>query len=243
LSVQRSFYPEGDLCHVYLLHPPGGIAGGDQLEIAARLEAGAAALLTTPGATKCYRSPGPEARQTQSFAVGAGASLEWLPQETILFPGARMELSTRVDLAEDARYIGWEINCLGRPACAEVFDHGAAVFRLAFYRAGQPLLLERQRIEGLCALAGAAGLRGHAVFGALYAYPADQGMIDALYQALPEIVGGRELVGITLLDGLLVARALTPSGADCRRWFASLWAWLRPRIIGRAPCPPRIWST
>ena len=88
LAVQRPFYPEGDTCHLYLLHPPGGVVGGDRLDIEARTTGEAHALVTTPGATKFYLSAGHTAHQTQRLRVGAGGALEWLPQENIFFPGA-----------------------------------------------------------------------------------------------------------------------------------------------------------
>jgi urease accessory protein len=87
LAVQRPFHPEGDVCHVYLLHPPGGVVAGDRLAIRVAADPGAEALLTTPAAGKFYRSEGPVARQTVALEIGEGASLEWLPQETILYPG------------------------------------------------------------------------------------------------------------------------------------------------------------
>src|SRR5262245_14402851 len=87
LIVQRPFYPEGDVCHVYLVHPPGGVVGGDTLELRARVHDGAHALITTPAATKFYRSEGRMARQVQDIALDA-AIFEWLPQETILFADA-----------------------------------------------------------------------------------------------------------------------------------------------------------
>ncbi len=147
LTVQRPFYPEGDICHVYLLHPPGGVVGGDSLQIEIDADAATHALVTTPGATKFYRSAAERACQTQHLAVGEGASLEWLPQENIFFPGAEVDLVTRVELAGDARLALWEINCLGRPANREVFDSGRIDSRLEIYRDNVPLLLDRLRVS------------------------------------------------------------------------------------------------
>jgi len=97
LVVQKALYPEGDaVCHAIVVHPPAGIAGGDELELNARSTEGAHALLTTPGAGKWYRSAGPWASQTLRFEV-AGA-LEWLPQESIVFDGALAQLETEVRL-------------------------------------------------------------------------------------------------------------------------------------------------
>src|SRR5258706_11967801 len=93
LRVQRAFYPEGPtVCHVYVLHPPGGVVPGDQLSFDVGVESGARALITTPAATKVYRSDGRRAVQRTRLSVAPGAALEWLPQETIVFDGPRSDL-------------------------------------------------------------------------------------------------------------------------------------------------------
>jgi len=240
LAVQRSFYPEGDLCHVYLLHPPGGVAGGDQLEIAVHVAAQAAALITTPGATKFYRSAGPTARQHQQLTVQDGC-LEWLPQENIIFPGARAELSTRIDLRGNARFIGWEINCLGRPVIDEQFDHGTALFSYSLLRDGRPLLHERQVIDSGQALTAAAGLRNQPVVGTLYATLADNRLLEKLRDTIP--VRDQQSIGLTLVDGLLVARYLGDSTETARRLLVEIWKILRPVVVNRLPIKPRIWNT
>ncbi len=238
LSVQRAFYPEGDCCHVYLLHPPGGVAGGDQLDIQAHVAAGATALVTTPGATKFYRSNGMRSTQLQTLRVEGGA-LEWLPQENILFVDTDTRLETRVELSGEARFVGWEINCLGRPTNDEAFDIGRAEFRFSLYHDGAPLLIERQVVEGEGGRTGAAGLRANPVFASLYAFPADAGLVTSLRETLDE----QAPIGITLLDGVLVSRYLGGSTEQCRKLFARLWALLRPGVIGREASAPRIWST
>ncbi len=240
LAVQRAFYPEGDLCHVYLLHPPGGVAGGDQLHIRARVDTGASALVTTPGAAKFYRSIGPTAIQQQRLNVDGG-SLEWLPQENILFPGADAELSTRVDLSADASFIGWEINCLGRPVIGERFESGRARFSFSLLRDGLPLLHERLTVDSDEALYGAAGLRGQPVVASLYATTDDERLSEELRDLIPE--ENRPQLGITQMDGLLIARYLGDSTETARRLYIEIWQALRPAILNRAPCAPRIWNT
>src|SRR5262245_47867081 len=124
LVVQRPFYPEGGICHVYLVHPPGGIVGGDALELQVQAEPGSHALITTSAATRFYRAgPHPHASLRQTLHV-QDATLEWLPQETIVFDGARARSRTQVHLQGTSRFLGWEILCLGRPANAERFLHG-----------------------------------------------------------------------------------------------------------------------
>src|SRR4051812_18172096 len=110
LRVLRTLYPEGDdVCHNVLLHPPGGIVGGDVLEIAATLQAGTHALLTTPGATRFYRSAGLRACQSVTVRAAEGARVEWLPLETICHPGAEAESRLRFELAPGAEAIGWDV--------------------------------------------------------------------------------------------------------------------------------------
>jgi len=240
LAVQRALYPEGALCHVYLLHPPGGVAGGDRLSIAATVSQGAAALVTTPGATKFYRSASPWAHQHQALEVRDG-SLEWLPQENILFPGAKAELSTQVDLHGSAAFIGWEIQCLGRPAVPERFDRGKAIFSFSLKRDGQLLLNERLLVADEKALYGAAGLRGNPVFGTLYATLDDSQPLECIRR---EIVSEHHhQLSVTLVDGVLVARYLGDSTETARRLFSDIWKQLRPAVLNRPACVPRIWNT
>ncbi len=240
LAVQRALYPEGDLCHVYLLHPPGGVAGGDILNIESRVATGASALVTTPGATKFYRSAGPRACQQQTLSV-EGGSLEWLPQENILFPGANVELTTQVQLSADAQFIGWEINCLGLPVLNEQFDRGRAAFRFSLVRDGLPVLHERQIIHGAEDLTAAAGMRGNPVIGTLYATLGDSALIDSIRQSIPG--ESTDQLGITLVDGLLIARYLGNSTERARSLLVSIWKALRPAVLNRTPCAPRIWNT
>lgn len=143
LLVQKPLYPEGgEVCHTIIVHSPAGIVGGDGLEVAARLGSNARAPLTTPGASKWYRSAGSWARQRMGFHNGAGGCLEWLPQ-SIVFNGVLAELRTEVELEADACFIGWEILCLGRTGSGESFAAGACRMRTLIQRGGKPLWLKR----------------------------------------------------------------------------------------------------
>jgi urease accessory protein len=241
LTVQRPFYPEGSPAHVYLLHPPGGVVGGDRLTLAVSVGAAAHALITTPGAAKFYRSGGPRANQVQALTVAAGGTLEWLPQENIFFPAARVQLSTEVNLAAGARFLGWEVHALGRPAVAERFDPGDADLALGVRRDGVPLLLERLRIINAVGLDGPSGLRGFPVTGTLIASGAAAEDLAAV-RAHPTQTDS-VLWGATLVNDLLIARCLARGSEPVHRLFAALWGILRPRLLGRPACPPRIWST
>ena len=239
LLVQRAFHPEpGGVCHSYVLHPPSGLVGGDELMLTARLQAQADVLLTTPAATKFYRSSGPTAQLTQSLRVADGASCEWLPQENLLFDGARVRVRTRVELSAAARYFGWEIACFGRPASGETYTHGAADLAVELWRDGSPLVLERLRAGG-AASAGGAGLRGHAVSGSLLATGDDRAALDCARA----VDAGDLLAGTTLLGDVLVCRALAAQAEPVRQWFENIWTQLRPRLLGRVAHSPRIWAT
>lgn len=241
LTVQRPFYPEGGPCHCYLLHPPGGVVGGDRLEIHVEVRDRAHALLTTPGAAKFYRSSGARAEQAQRLMVEAGGVLEWLPQEGIVFPGARLRLTTEVDLEPGARFMGWEVLSFGRPAIGERFHCGVADLGLSVRRAGVPLLLERLRLSDGEGLDAVSGLRGHPVSGTLVASGAEKGDLEALRDGRHPDAG--LLWGATLLDDLLVVRCLAGGVEPVHRLFRSIWGILRPRLFGAPVCPPRIWAT
>ncbi|WP_245536625.1 urease accessory protein UreD [Thiothrix nivea] len=240
LAVQRPFYPEGDVCHAYVLHPPGGVVGGDALHLHFNVDAAAHALLTTPGATKFYRSAGMQAAQHQQFHISDGC-LEWLPQENIFFPSANALLSSEVHLHGTAQYLGWEIHCLGRPVIGETFAAGRALFKTALYRDGKPLLLDRLLIQGERDLQLAAGLRGNPVFATLLATPATPELLEQARSLCAE--AGMGTAGATLFNGVLVVRYLGDSTAQAHRLFRSLWQAIRPLLTGRAATPPRIWNT
>lgn len=240
LTAQRSFYPEGSVCHLYLLHPPGGIAGGDHLDIQVTTGAEAHALLTTPGATKFYRSIGPTAYQTQRLHL-AGGSLEWLPQENIFFPGARVETLTEINLTDDSNYIGWEMHCLGRPVINESFDTGRLISRTVVKRDGIPLLIDRLAVDGEHSLHGTAMLRGLPVAATLIASTADNSMLEAAREAIGAYSSPD--IGVTLVADILVCRYLGGSSEDARKRFIRIWRAIRPLLTQRPAVLPRIWAT
>jgi len=235
LVVQKAFNPEGDeVCHAIVVHPPGGIAGGDDLRLDVKAGVHAAAVLTTPGANKWYRSAGPWARQRLSFEVAG--TLEWLPRETIVFDGALAELECEVRLTSAARYIGWELVCLGRTGSGERFSRGKLRFNNRFMREGKPLWFERGEIDGGGALMRSpVGLGGKSVFGSL---------IAAAPRFEPSLLSQcRNIAATTVLPGLLIARYLGDSTEEAFDRFRSLWSLLRPAVSGRDAVEPRIWRT
>ena len=244
LAVQKPLYPEGDsVCHTVLLHPPGGIAGGDQIDIALTLEAGSHALITTPGAAKWYRSLGATATQRVKCNVAAGAVLEYLPQEAILFDGCRGSSALEVQLDEGATFIGWDISVMGRPASGEDYLSGVFQQRSEILVNGQSILFETARLAGGEAfLHSPAGYRGYRVTGTLLA-AGKKVSADTLTACRALALQAGALAGITQLPGVLVARYLGNDGEAARAYFANIWTLLRPDMLGLDPHPPRIWST
>jgi urease accessory protein len=199
--------------------------------------------VTTPAASKVYRSDGARAAACvrQRLRVGAGASLEWFPQETIVFDEGRVELETRVDLDPGSAFIGWEILCLGRPAAGERFARGSCRQRLELWRGGRPLCLERARFDGGGRVLRAAwGTGGAPVTATMLATPF---LADALPDLRALALRPGELASATALGDVLVARYLGASGEGARRHFLRLWERIRPAVLGRPAHSPRIWST
>jgi len=238
LTVQRAFYPEGELAHVYILHPPGGVVGGDELAIQVHCANDSKALVTTPAAGKFYRSGGALALQTVYLQIDEGSSLEWLPQETLLFCGAQVDLRLQVELGLNSRFIGWDMGCLGMPECGDVFEQGSALLRVRINRQGHPLLIENLKASHEFSQS-AWGLRGNAVLGALYAYPFPLSGMDAVR----ELWENRSEFGVTLLDDLLVCRGVAQQTAVLRTEFERVWRLVRPVVMGCLACPPRVWAT
>jgi len=242
LVVQKPLYPEDEaVCHTIVVHPPAGIVGGDELEITCSAEPAAHVLLTTPGAGKWYRSAGPWASQRLRFNVAAGACVEWLPQETIVFDGALGNMESTVNLEQGAAYIGWEILCLGRTGSGECFTKGACRLHAEVRRDGRLLWFERGLLEAGARLGfSAAGLGGHSVCATLVASGA--GLTPSLLVHCREAMAND--VAMTLLPGpLLVARHLGNAGETARRLFERLRGMLRPALAGREAVEPRIWRT
>lgn len=218
LVVQKPLYPDGpERCHAIIVHPPGGIAGGDELLVDVGVGSQANALLTTPGAAKWYRSAGAWARQTLRFVVGG--SLEWLPRETIVFDGALAQMETRIELGPHGSYIGWELISVGR------FKRGRLKIDTRITQGSRLLFVEKGEIEGGGRLMHSpAGLNGRNVFGTFV----------ATSEAKADIPG----LAITRLPGLLIGRYLGDSSEEALHAFTRLWRVLRPGAVA-----PRIWST
>jgi urease accessory protein len=243
LVVQKALHPEGEgVCHGIVVHPPAGVAAGDELLIEVDVREGAHALLTTPGAGKWYRSSGPWAAQHVRLDAAAGSRLEWLPQETIVYDGARARFSWSATLAADARLIAWDLFCLGRTASGERFASGACRLECRLLRDGQLDWIERASLDpGSTLMRSPAGLDAQPVFGTLvFAAPdIDDAWIAAAREEKPATGEG----AATRLPGALLVRYRGASAEAARAYFTSVWRRLRGAVVGRAAVEPRIWST
>jgi urease accessory protein len=243
LVVQKTLHPEGEaVCHAIVVHPPAGIAGGDDLSIAVQAGDGACALLTTPGAGKWYRSAGAWARQRVAIDASPGSCIEWLPQETILYDGSLADIGWEARLAGNARLIAWDILCLARTGSGERYANGHARLETRVVHDGRLVWLERGRLEpGSPVLESAAGLGGRTVVGTMVALGG--AMDDALVAACRAIAPREGEGAVTRLPALLVARYRGDESEAAREYFAALWRHVRPVVAGREAATPRIWRT
>lgn len=187
LRILQSLYPEGDaVCHNVLIHPPGGLVGGDTLALDIRVGAGAHGLITTPGATRFYRSLGPSAVQHTQIRLSNQSRLEWLPLENLCHTDCQAENRLMLDLAPGSECLGWDITALGLPHAQQAFDRGSFLQHLE----APGVWLERGKI---CAtdqhlMQGSAGLAGNTCLGTLFSSPAARwiAIAGALHWSLPK---------------------------------------------------------
>lgn len=249
LRVLQRLYPESDaICHHVLVHPPGGIVGGDVLQIDARLASGSHALITTPGATRYYRSAGETAVQQLHAQVADGARLEWLPLETIAYDGCIAENRLRFELAPDAEMFGWDVLALGLPAAGLPWQRGRYTQHLTL----PGVWLEQARIDATDALLldsplGWDGQRVLATFwfaaGRAIGRTRREAMIEqarALIEAAP--LAPRTGVSATH-DEVIVVRMLAPRVEPAMQLLIRLWQAWRQTAWGLTPQVPRIWRT
>jgi len=254
LRVQRPFYPHDDTaCHMYLLHPPGGLVIGDRLDLHVNAKQGAQVLLTTPSAGKFYGlkalSVKPEAKQEQNIKLCIeDASVEWLPQETILFDSAQARLNTKIELfGDNASCFVWDIVRLGRAASGETFDEGTCHQSLEVWKNDQPYFIEKNKITAQTTMACSKwGLQGQNTFGTLFAtLVVDRKHIDRLVEVLDKnyTEAPTEHWALTQKNTVFIARYLGHSVTSCREGFEYIWQTLRPQFNGQAAVTPRIWHT
>ena len=245
LRVQKPFYPEDQVCHVYLLHPPGGMAAQDSLTYWIDLAPQSQALLTTPAAGKVYRSDGACSEVRQTLRVASGATLEWLPQETILYGGSVYAQHTELQMQRDSRVCFWDTWCLGRPAAGDSYATGTAQQTLRVTVDGVPVVVDRLAWRDADPLLQAAwGLSGHKVMAQMLLYPADADT-HAQAQAVLAAHGTQPALwaGVTRIDNVLLLRVMGDTAWRVNALMRECWAALRQAVLGHPPCRPRIWAT
>lgn len=246
LRVLKALYPEGGrICHHVLLHPPGGIAGGDHLEVEARLGAGAHTLITTPGAARFYRSAGAAALQSARVRLDGDARLEWLPLESIAHSGCRATNAFAFELAPGAQLLGWDLLALGLPASDAPFAAGHFEQRIEW----PGVWLERGRIDAGDARlrTSALGLAGHDVLACAW-FASGTGWPDAqrarLLDAARAVPHEGLVAGATAPDPrLVVVRVLGPRVEPVMACLAAVRAAWRREAWGLDAAPPRVWRT
>jgi urease accessory protein len=247
LTVLKALYPEGEqICHAVIVHPPGGIAGGDQLVFEIDLEANSSAVVTTPAAAKWYKAPSQQCRQQVMIRLAQGSTLDWLPQENIFFNATRVETAFTLKVDPGATAIGWEIAVLGRQASAEQWTEGSLRCLTSIQRTdGLPLWFERLALDASDSFRKAPqGLFGYNVFGTLWAIGpgCTVARAEELAADLPFKTGLR--AGVTCLPGgTLLIRGLADAVEPLRQMMVDCWLRLRPQVHGLQSHRLRLWAT
>ena len=248
LRILQSLYPEGDaICHNVIVHPPGGLVGGDTLDLQFSAGAGAHGLITTPGATRFYRSTGEPALQRMQLTLEAGARMEWLPLEAICYSGCLAENHLTMTLAPGAELIGWDITALGLPAASLPFAHGSFCQHIEV----PGVWLERARLQASDTLlmSSPLGMAGHRCIASLFFVAGSKLDRHRRQQALDtarQIIEAHPLsatAGATSPDGqVVVVRVLAPVVEPAMALLQQVWLAWRSHFWQQAASSPRIWS-
>jgi urease accessory protein len=197
--------------------------------------------LTTPGATKVYRtSDHKHSTINQNFIVAEDSSFEWLPMETIVFPGANSQFSSKLLLSGNARIAAWEVYCLGRPAINESFDFGSLNFSLELWRDGMPILLDKLMIDKT-ELESVVGLRGFPVFGTFIISKTNKKVLETVRTMMIETDSC--VTGVTQIEDIIIVRSLAKKTYLVQDLFKKIWQTVRPLVFEREASIPRIWAT
>ena len=248
LHILQSLYPEGDaVCHNVLAHPPGGLVGGDTLDITATVGPGAHGLVTTPGATRFYRSTGERALQRTHLTLAEGARLEWLPLEALCYNACNAENHLTLNLAPGAECMGWDVTALGLPHAGQPFETGRFVQHIE----APGRWLERGVINAADhrLLESPLGLAGQRCMASLFfvtGRPLDRARRDTALDAARAVMDAHALkasAGATSPNGqVLVVRALAPQVEPAMQLLRQVRAAWRAALWQLCAEPPRIWS-
>lgn len=245
LKIQRSFYPEGQgICHSIILHTAGGVVGGDRLSQTIHLQPETQVLLTTPAASKIYRSQGEIAYNHINIELQKNTYLEFIPRESIIFNGARINQNLRVNLAESACYLGWEITRFGRTARGETFTQGEWKSCTEIWQNQSPIWIDRQGFTASEELLNSPhGLGGKPVIATLVWV--GQSVSEDGVKQIRQLWEQRETssqAGVTQLISGLLCRYRGNSTQEVIDWFTEVWRFLRQNYIGQLGAKPRVWQ-
>jgi urease accessory protein len=245
LRVQRPHYPEGPLtCYTTVVHTAGGMVGGDELMQNIHLQPRSQALITTPAATKVYRSIAPTCQQITTIQLDAASYLEWFPQETIVFNAAKYHQQLRINLDPGAVAVLWDVTRFGRTARGECFDVGDWRSDVEVWQGRRPLLIDRQHLPGnLKILQSPHGLNGYPVAGTFACVGFE--LSDTLFLDLCHSLQQSEIpaINVGLTRGIqgVICRYRGSSSQEARRGFVALWQRIRQFRNGKVPALPRLW--
>jgi len=249
LRILQSLYPEGDaVCHNVLVHPPGGLVGGDTLDIDIEVADGSHGLITTPGASRFYRSEGELALQRTRIRLAAGARLEWLPLEAICYSGCQAENRLGIEVEPGAELIGWDVTALGLPNAGQPFERGSFLQHIEV----PGIWLERGRIDAADhrLLQSPIGLGGHRCMASLFfvaGSPVARARRDALLAHARTLLEGSPLAesaGATSPHAeVVVLRVLAPVVEPAMQLLRQVWQAWRGELWQLPAATPRIWST
>lgn len=244
LVLQRPYYQEINRPTVLILHPPGGVAGGDQLELKVDFKPCSKGMISTPAATKFYRSEKWLASQVQTIHLSETTEAEWLPQETLFFNRCKVNNTLKFELdSPDNKLIAWDIVGLGRPASGEGFEQGELIQSLELRIAKKLMFIDRLRfIPENGVLKSSAGLDSHTLFATALFYHNDVESQKKLLEAL-QVVEWPLLVGVTMLGNLIVLRVLAGELDEIKSVLFRAWTIARPSVLGLPVVKPRIWNT
>ncbi len=248
LRILQNLYPEGDtICHNVLVHPPGGLVGGDTLAMQVTVGAGAHGLVTTPGATRFYRSEGPVATQDTTLRLEAGARLEWLPLEAICYNACHAVNRVRLHLEAGAQCLGWDVTALGLPHAQLPFETGSLEQHLEI----PGIWLERGTLNAgdHRLMNGPTGLDGHRCLATLFfasGTPWSRADKEALLESARATIDTHALAataGATSPNGhLLVVRVLAATVEPAMQLLRTVRKQWRAQAWQLTGADPRIWS-
>ena len=249
LRILQSLYPEGDaVCHNVLVHPPGGLVGGDTLDMKITASGGAHGLITTPGATRFYRSSGEVAVQRTHITLTDTARLEWLPLEAICYNHCLAENHLTLELEPQAECIGWDVTALGLPHANQPFEQGSFLQHIEV----PGVWLERGRIraDDQRLLDGPLGLAGQRCLASLFFVAGsklERGRRDRALELARELIAAHSLqatAGATSPNAqVIVVRVLAPMVEPAMNLLRQVWTQWRQQLWNLPATTPRIWST